>query len=136
MTVKIPDLTYYSVSVAKKTCKSMGIDIEIMGDEDSIIYSQYPAADTIVEKSSAKILAYTDKVAQAETVTVPDVMGMTAVAANQTLIDAGLNIRILGTKNYLSGTGATVVAQSLPKGTEVPRGTVIEVTFLYLDDSD
>lgn len=136
MTVKIPDLTYYSVSVAKKTCKSLGIDIEIVGDEDSIIYTQYPAADTVVEKSSAKILAYTDKAAEAETVKVPDVMGMTAVAANQTLIDAGLNIRILGTKNYLSGTGATVVAQSLPKGTEVPRGTVIEVTFLYLDDSD
>ena len=61
---------------------------------------------------------------------------MTALAANQTLINAGLNIRILGTKNYTSGTGATVIAQSVAKGTEVPRGTVIEVTFRYLGDQD
>ena len=136
MAVKIPDLTYYSVGVAKKTCKGLGIDIEILGDEDSIIYSQYPAPGTVVEKASAKILAYTDKAPDVQTVRVPDVTGMTAIAANQALINAGLNIRILGTKNYLSGTGATVVAQSLPKNTEVPRGTVIEVTFLYLDDTD
>ena len=90
----------------------------------------------MVEKAYAKIIAYTDKSIETETVKVPNVTGMSAVAANQALINAGLNVRILGTKNYLSGTGATVIQQSVPQGTEVPRGTVIEVTFRYLEDSD
>ena len=67
---------------------------------------------------------------------VPDVTGMTAVAANRVLIDAGLNIRIEGPKNYLSGMGPRVISQSVDKGTEVPRGTVVEVNFRYLDEDD
>ena len=81
-------------------------------------------------------MAYTDKETPIETVKVPDVTGMSAVAANQVLINAGLNIRILGTKNYLSGTGATVISQSIAANEIVPRGTLIEVTFRHLGDKD
>ena len=47
-----------------------------------------------------------------------------------------LNIRIQGTKNYLSGSGATVVAQEPAAGTEVEAGSVITVTFRYTDLTD
>ena len=135
--ITTPDFFGWRASVAKEYCKkTYHIDLEIIGDEDGIIYRQYPERGTVMEKSSARILGYTDRKTEAETVKVPDVTGMTALAANQTLINAGLNIRILGTKNYTSGTGATVIAQSVAKGTEVPRGTVIEVTFRYLGDQD
>jgi beta-lactam-binding protein with PASTA domain len=52
------------------------------------------------------------------------------------IINAGLNIRIEGTRNYLSGTGAVVVSQSPAAGELVPEGTVVTVTFRYLDETD
>lgn len=136
MATKIPNLVGYTVSAARNYCQRNGLQIEFVGLDEGIIRRQYPEAGVVVEKNSARILAYTDKETETLTVKVPDVTGMTAVAANQVLINAGLNIRILGTKNYLSGTGATVIAQSVAAGEVVPRGTVVEVTFRYLDDKD
>jgi beta-lactam-binding protein with PASTA domain len=52
------------------------------------------------------------------------------------IINAGLNIKIEGTKNYLSGTGATVVAQSPAAGTKVAPGEVVTVTFRYMEDEE
>ena len=68
--------------------------------------------------------------------TVPDVSGKTAVAANEILANHGLNIRIEGTNNYMSGSGAIAVAQSHAPGSEVERGTVITVTFRNQDADD
>ena len=122
--------------------KDGGIDYESFARlinwqiDEGIIRRQYPEEGTVVEKNSARILAYTDKETETATVKVPDVTGMSAVAANQVLINAGLNIRILGTKNYLSGTEATVISQSVAAGEIVPIGTVVEVTFRHLDDKD
>ena len=136
MATKIPNLVGYTVSAARSYCQRNGLNIEIVGPDEGIIRRQYPEEGTVVEKNSARILAYTDKETPTETVKIPDVTGMSAVAANQVLINAGLNIRILGTKNYLSGTGATVISQSIAAGEVVPKGTVVEVTFRYLDDKD
>ena len=136
MAKTMPNLIGYSVSAAKNYCQKLGIDIEIVGADEGIIRRQYPEGGTVVEKNSAKILAYVDKETETLTVKVPDVTGMSAVAANQVLINAGLNIRILGTKNYLSGTEATVISQSVAAGEVVPLGTVVEVTFRHLGDKD
>ena len=136
MTKTIPNLVGYTVSAAKSYCQKLGIDIEIVGADEGIIRRQYPEGGTVVEKNSARILAYVDKETETLTVKVPDVTGMSAVAANQVLINAGLNIRILGTKNYLSGTEATVISQSVAAGEVVPVGTVVEVTFRHLGDKD
>ena len=111
----------------------------VVGDENDVVYKQYPEKGTVMEKSSGTLILYTGSSASditVETVKVPDVTGMSAKAANQALINAGLNVRIQGTKNYLTGTGVTVVSQSIPKWTEVPRGTVVEVYFLSLEDED
>lgn len=136
MTVSIPSWTYWNVEPAKKQADWAGIDVVVIGD-GTLVKSQIPEAGTVVEKESARVIFYTGDAKPGDnTVTVPKLVGMTAAAANQTLINSGLNIRIKGTKNYLSGTGATVVSQSLDPGTVVPLGTVVTVNFLYLDDDD
>ncbi|MBR2020578.1 MAG: PASTA domain-containing protein [Clostridia bacterium] len=136
LAVSVPDCLYVSASYAKSLCQERGLKVEIVGDENGVVYKQYPEKRTVIEKEAGRVILYTERGAEPETVRVPDVKGMTALAANQTLINAGLNIRILGTSNYLSGNGATVIAQSLEAGSEVPRGSVVEVTFRYLNDTD
>ena len=58
---------------------------------------------------------------------------MTAVAANKVLVNAGLNIRIRGNKNYLTGD-SKVFSQSVTAGEIVPIGTVVEVVFKNDDE--
>ena len=68
--------------------------------------------------------------------TVPKVTGKTAAAANQTLVNSGLNIKIEGSKYYHEGESVTVVSQSPAAGEVVPYGTVITVNFGYYEDRD
>ena len=134
---EIPSVLYWTVSAAKKYCASKGITLEVIGDENGVIRKQYPEEGTVVEKSASRIVVYTDREATPTSVTVPDLTtGWTAKAAHDKLKLMGLNIRIEGTKNYLSGTGPKIISQSIAPGEEVPIGTVIEVTLRYVDEKD
>jgi stage V sporulation protein D (sporulation-specific penicillin-binding protein) len=135
MAITVPNLNYWSVALASNYLDSLGISYEFVGD-GNYITSQIPASGTAMEKANGHVILYTGKQKPQETVTVPNLIGKTAVAANSMVINAGLNIKIEGTKNYLSGTGATVVSQSPAAGTVVSRGEVVTVTFRYLDDED
>ena len=67
---------------------------------------------------------------------IPDLMGMTALAANRLIINSHLNIKIEGATNYANSNGAVVVAQSPEAGTMVPRGTIVTVEFRHMDGTD
>ena len=136
-TIQAPFLIGSGVEGATNLAELMGFKVEIRGDGDRI-KAQSPAPGSEVEIKNATIIIYTtdEAVEEKRTVTVPKLEGMTAAAANGTLINLGLNIKIEGTKNYLSGKGALVVAQDIAPGTEVQEGTVITVTFRHLDDED
>ena len=115
-----------------------GLKVVIVGDEEGVVRRQYPEKGTVMERSSGTLILYTgDRTSeiQPEMTVVPDLVGKRAAAANNELIEKGLNIRIEGTKNYMTGT-VEVVSQSIPAGTQVPRGTVITVRFLSLEDED
>ncbi len=135
MAVETPYIVGWSVSAATKYATNAGFDVEVVGG-GSVVRSQSPTAGIMVENSRAKIILYTEAQASPEMVTVPDLLGKTAVAANETLANRDLNIRIQGTNNYLSGTGAVAIAQSYPPGTQVEKGTVITVTFRNKDEAD
>ena len=135
MAITVPNLNYWSVALASNYLDSLGVGYEVVGD-GNYITGQVPASGTAMEKVNGKVILYTGKQKPSETVMVPDLMGKTAVAANSMVINAGLNIKIEGTKNYLSGTGATVVAQSPAAGSAVAKGEVVTVTFRYLEDED
>ncbi len=137
LALETPTVLYWSRSVAEEFAKTVGFEVEIVGDGDLVV-GQSPAAGVMVEPEHAKIILYTsrEELQNKQMVKVPDLVGMTAVAANGTLANCGLNIKISGTKNYMSGTGAVVVSQSVAAGETVEKGTVIEVTFRYLDAVD
>lgn len=135
MAVEAPSLVTWYANVAKSQAESMGFEVEIVGS-GSVVKSQSPAPHTLMESHNAKVILYTESDAEKLTVTVPDLSGKTAVAANEILANFGLNIRIAGTNNYMSGSGAVAVAQSHAPGTEVERGTVITVTFRNQEADD
>ena len=138
MAATVPSFIGWTVSAAENYCKRNGLQIEIADPEapkDSIIRRQYPTGGSVVEKESARILAYTDTKTEVTTVTVPNVVGLTAVVANQKLIDAGLNIRIRGNNSYLSSL-EKITSQSIKAGNSVPVGTVVEIFFGNPEDYD
>ena len=135
LAVETPYYVGWSVSAATKYANDQGFEVEVVGG-GSVVRDQSPATGIKVEKSRAKIIFYTESNASPEMVTVPDLIGKTAVAANETLANRDLNIRIQGTNNYLSGTGAVAISQSHEPGTQVEKGTVITVTFRNKEDVD
>ena len=135
MAVEAPSLVGWYTTVAKSQAESMGFEVEIVGN-GSMVRAQSPAPYTDLEAHNAKVILYTESDMEKTTVTVPDLSGKTAVAANEILANFGLNIRIAGTNNYMSGSGAVAIAQSHAPGSEVERGTVITVTFRNQDADD
>lgn len=136
LAVKTPSLVGLYGSIAEAEAELLGIEVEIVGPRGGMVRAQSPAAYTMMEGHNAKIILYTDSQPEKTLVTVPDLSGKTAVSANQILANYGLNIRIAGTNNYMSGSGAVAVAQSHAPGTQVEKGTVITVTFRNQDADD
>jgi methionine-rich copper-binding protein CopC len=136
-TLSAPALVAGRVAFVKNFAETLGFTVEVVGDGE-YVKSQSPKAGSEVEPGNAKITLYTtdEAVSGRKTVKVPDLTGMTAVAANGTLANLGLNIKISGTKNYTSGKGAVVIEQTPAAGTEVYEGSVVDVTFRHLDATD
>ena len=135
MAVTVPDLRSYTVEQATAAAKRRGLNIRVVGN-GAYVTSQTPQGGTKVEKENGLVVVYTGDSKAQQSVKVPDLSGMSAMAANQMLINSGLNIRIDGTQNYLSGTGAAVVSQSPAAGEIVSPGTVVNVTIRYLNEQD
>ena len=135
MAVEVPNFCYWTTSLAKTYAENLGLDVEIRG-EGNYILKQSPAAGTSMEQSNGKIILYASQNEVQKEYVVPDVMGRTAAAANSMIVNAGFNIKIEGTRNYLSGVGAVVVSQSPEAGTKAEEGSVVTVTFRYVNDSD
>ena len=130
-----PSLVGWYDTVAEDEAELRGFKVEIVGN-GRVVRGQSPAPGTKVESHNAKIILYTESDMEKPTVTVPDLSGRSAVSANEILANHGLNIRIEGTNNYMSGSGAVAIAQSHAPGSEVERGTVITVTFRNQDADD
>ena len=136
-TISAPFLVQGRVAYVSTFAESLGFKVEIVGDGE-YVKAQSPTPGTEVEPGSAKLILYTtdEAVSSKKTVKLPDLTGMTAVAANGTLTNLGLNIKITGTKNYTLGKGAVVTAQSPAPGTVLEAGAVVNVTFQYIDGSE
>ncbi|MCD7831001.1 MAG: PASTA domain-containing protein [Firmicutes bacterium] len=123
-------------SAAVALLEKNNINYVVVGNGSTVV-AQSPAAGTVVSELSKFVVLYmSDDAAETEkqTVTVPDVTGMSATEATAAIINANLNIRISGAANYTSSTGATVVSQSIEGGTLVEEGTVVTLTMMHLTD--
>ena len=120
-TITLPNVTNKTVTEAKKIIDAAGFKSKILvsGDENSLLVkSQVPVAGTQLIKG-ATILLYSEENDTRTSVTVPDLRGMSAEEATNTLKAKNLNISISG-KGY-------VTSQDYSKDSTVEEGTVISV---------
>ncbi len=125
----------YTPENAKQKIEALGLKCEIIGNGEKVRYT-IPEAGASFSKNGGRVLLYTDKDIDADTATVPNVMGKTGSAANQMLINSGFNVEISGALNYESGQGAVVVSQSVEAGTKAEKGSVVKIELRHLDSHD
>jgi len=138
LSLTVPDYSsarWWSPETAKNYAEKLGFTVEIVGN-GPVVTGQIPQAGSMVLKSSAKLILYTGDESPQNTVVVPNVVNKTAAAANQNIINSGLNVKIEGSKYYHEGGAATVESQFPAAGTVVPKGTVVTVNFGYYEDRD
>jgi len=128
MTNTLSDYRGKSLSSATSDLKSKKLNYKVIGNGDRIT-AQVPAYGTTL-MSNGTVVLYTDNIVPEETVRVPNLIGMTAAAANRELTNAGLNIEIVdSTMDKLDG--AIAIKQSIPENKRVAPGTVISVEFRH-----
>ena len=86
------------------------------------------AAGGAIVPGNATIILYLGQEKPDDPCTVPNVVGMTASAANKALTNAGLIMKVTGTTSASSGN-VYALSQSVASGTEVEAGTVVTVQF-------
>ncbi len=121
----ILDYTGYEVSIAKSAVTNRGLKAIVVGN-GSAVTGQVPEAGSMLNRENGRVILYTDGSSPESNVTVPDVSGKSAEAANRILTNAGLNVSIGGVDD---NADATVSSQSIAPGTLVPEGTIIKITL-------
>jgi stage V sporulation protein D (sporulation-specific penicillin-binding protein) len=129
MAIKVPNYRGMSLDQAKKLISEAGLKYEIIGDGTSVV-NQVPASDSKISKDNGRIFLYTETAEENKDAVVPNVIGMTAEAANKALTDAGLNVQLSGTT---IGPGTVVYSQSLTVGTVTAKGTVVEIEMRFME---
>ena len=133
--VTVGDYTGKALEKVLTSVNKLGIEYEIVGDGETVT-RQIPEAGSAITNLNGRLILYTGGAAADKTVTVPSVVGMTASTAIRQLQMKNLNILISGASNYMQGTGATVISQSIEGGTQVHEWDVVTIECRYMDDSD
>ena len=122
----VPNVVGQTRTDAEDRLTSLGFAYRTVGDGDTVT-DQTPAGGAIVP-GNATIILYLGQEKPDDLCTVPNVVGMTASAANKALTNAGLIMKVTGTTNASSGN-VYALTQSVASGTEVEAGTVVTVQF-------
>lgn len=131
--IKTPFLIGHTVDEAKQILSDLQLTPNIYGSGTNII-GQVPQPDNQVPQNGTVVL-YTDSVEieTAETVTVPNLIGLSLSAVNQAAQNAGINISVTGAVK--DSADVLSLSQTIPEGTQVSPGTVIGVNFVSNDST-
>lgn len=124
--VEIPDVRETEVNSARNEIADKNLYVKVVGDGDRVV-DQLPKPGIMLSENSTVIL-YTEKQSKTETVTVPDLAGMSVSDAKYTLEKRGLNFEVVGAGHSETGV-SYAVNQSVAAGEVVSPATVIGVEF-------
>lgn len=124
--IEVPDVRDIDISEAKKKASDRGFYVSVRGEGDKVV-TQLPKPGVMLGEESTVIL-YTEERDENNTVTVPNLEGMSLSDAKYTLELRGLNFEAVGAGHGEAGS-AYAVKQSIGAGEEVMPATVIGVEF-------
>lgn len=127
--VEVPDVRQLEESEAREKIADAGLYINIVGDGDRVV-DQLPQPGVMIGENSTVII-YTEERDKSDTVTVPDLSGVSVEDAEYTLALCGLNFEVIGA-GHSEEKGAYAVKQSIEPGEKVAPATVIGVEFRQL----
>lgn len=121
--VSVPNVEYHTVSEAKATIEALGLETNVVGDGDTV-FRQSPTGVSI--QRGGTVVLYTDNTTPEETVSVPNVEGLSKEYAKQLLQSYGLNMTAEG--SAANEENAYAIANETT-GMTVTVGTAITVSF-------
>ena len=124
-TVILEDFTGYSPDEAEKILKKQNLTAKQIGNGDTVT-GQLPIPGKIVPGGSEVIL-YLGEETDAQTVPVPNFIGMNRQQASDAALSSGLYILVTG--NPENSPDVTVTAQSVVPNEILPRGSTITLEF-------
>lgn len=127
----VPDLIGKNIGEARNSVASLSLNSIVIGNGEKVI-SQTPEPSAHIPKEGTVIL-HTDTSESESNVKVPSFIGLSVAEVNQKASSLGLNIKLSGTN--LNEQSVKAITQSIPEDKEVPRGTVITVSFVHNDSS-
>ncbi len=128
--VTLPSVEGESVSIAKETLEALSLQVTIIGKGEKVI-AQVPKMQEAVPRNG-KVVLYTEENYETEYTEVPNVIGYGVSDVNAILTNADLNFMVGdGAANH---SGAVAYSQNYAEGNIVPKGTIIEVTFIIKDE--
>lgn len=128
----VPYVKNISVEDATNQLKDKGFEVRVVGSGGTVT-DQIPAANITVIKGT-QVIIYAGDAKPTSSVSVPNLYGKTYTQAKNSLEAAGLYMRTSGVAATSSST-IIVSDQSVSSDTEVPYGTVVEVTLIQSDTS-
>ncbi len=126
VSVSMPALAGLSESEAAEALEAKDLTYRVVGDGETVT-DQCPASGSVLP-SGSEVILYMGEEAPDDTVTVPDLTGMTVDQAKEALSELDLYMTATGSSSYYNST-TLAYSQSTAAGTEVERGSVITVNF-------
>lgn len=128
--VTLPSVDGEAVNIAKDTLEALSLQVTVIGKGEKVI-AQVPEEKTSVPRNG-KVVLYTEENYETEYTEVPNVIGYGVSDVNAILTRADLNFMVGdGAANH---SGAVAYSQNYAEGNIVPKGTIIEVTFIIKDE--
>ncbi len=128
--IDVPNVVGLTIDEAKNAFSGSGLNYRIVGEGETVL-SQVPIGGSSLQQDST-VLLYSEEESKS-VVTVPNVVGMGVVESNAAITNAGLNIRIVNNSSKVKEGEAFVNLQNPPAGTEVQKGSVVSVEFVFTD---
>lgn len=125
------NVTGKDLKTAQAELKNAGFNCTVIGSGETVL-KQTPQSGIRLPLNT-RVILYTEE-SEPQQVTVPSVLNMSILEANNTIVSNGLNMKISGAGRGNAEQGATFAAKQEPEaGTVVEKGSVVYVEFRHLD---